>query len=40
MKTFYDILKISRNASREEILEAYRKRCIETHPDKGGIIVR
>ena len=36
MKTFYDILKISRNASREEILEAYRKRCIETHPDKGG----
>lgn len=36
MKTFYDVLKISRNASREEILEAYRKRCIETHPDKGG----
>ena len=36
MHTFYDILKISRNATQEEILNAYRKRCIETHPDKGG----
>jgi len=36
MKTFYDILKIPRNATQKEILDAYRHRCIETHPDKGG----
>ena len=36
MKTFYDVLNISRNATRQEIIIAYRKRCIETHPDKGG----
>lgn len=36
MKTFYDILKIHRNATQKEILDAYRIRCIETHPDKGG----
>ena len=36
MNTFYDILRIPRNATNEEILNAYRKRCIETHPDKGG----
>ena len=36
MNTFYDILRIPRNATSEEILNAYRKRCIETHPDKGG----
>ena len=36
MRTFYDILGISRSASQQEILVAYRKRCLETHPDKGG----
>lgn len=36
MRTFYDILGISRNATQEEIIAAYRKRCLETHPDRGG----
>jgi DnaJ-class molecular chaperone with C-terminal Zn finger domain len=36
MRTFYDILGISRSATQQEILVAYRKRCLETHPDKGG----
>ena len=36
MNTFYDILGVSRNATTLEIQAAYRKRCLETHPDKGG----
>ena len=36
MRTFYDILGIPRTATQQEILVAYRKRCLETHPDKGG----
>lgn len=36
MRTFYDILRIPRSATQQEILVAYRKRCLETHPDKGG----
>lgn len=36
MKTFYDTLKIPRNATQEQIQSAFKKRCLETHPDKGG----
>lgn len=36
MRTFYDILSINKDATHEEILEAYRKKVIEVHPDKGG----
>ena len=36
MNTFYEILGVSRNATTLEIQAAYRKRCLETHPDKGG----
>ena len=33
---FYDILGISKMASDREIQKAYRKRCVQTHPDKTG----
>lgn len=36
MRTFYDLLKVPRNATGEQILVAYRQRCLEVHPDKGG----
>ena len=36
MRTFYQILGIPDNATQDEILAAYRKKVIETHPDKGG----
>ena len=36
MNTFYEILGVSRNATTLEIQAAYRRRCLETHPDKGG----
>ncbi|KAF8518989.1 hypothetical protein BU17DRAFT_90477 [Hysterangium stoloniferum] len=32
--TFYDILGIEPNASSEDIRRAYRKRALETHPDR------
>lgn len=36
MRSFYEILHIKRDANQEDILEAYRKRVLEAHPDKGG----
>jgi len=33
---FYDILGISKDASKEEIKKAYKKMAIQHHPDKGG----
>lgn len=35
-KNYYDILKVSKNASKDEIKRAYRKLAHEHHPDKGG----
>ncbi|KAG2011658.1 DnaJ domain-containing protein [Coprinopsis cinerea AmutBmut pab1-1] len=32
--TFYDILSIDKSASVDEVRKAYRKRALETHPDK------
>lgn len=36
MRTFYDILDVSDKATQEEILDAYRRKVIQNHPDKGG----
>ena len=33
---FYDVLRVGRNSSQADILKAYKKMCLETHPDKGG----
>lgn len=36
MRSFYELLGVSRQASNSEILNAYRRKVMETHPDKGG----
>lgn len=36
MASPYDILGVTRDADEEELLEAYRERVKETHPDHGG----
>lgn len=36
MRTFYEVLGVGRNATQKEILDAYHRKVIENHPDKGG----
>eukprot|EP00928_Gymnodinium_smaydae_P092237 TRINITY_DN76054_c0_g1_i1.p1 TRINITY_DN76054_c0_g1~~TRINITY_DN76054_c0_g1_i1.p1 ORF type:complete len:379 (-),score=37.56 TRINITY_DN76054_c0_g1_i1:375-1511(-) len=35
-KTLYDVLGLEQTASAAELHKAYRRRALETHPDKGG----
>jgi DnaJ-domain-containing protein 1 len=35
-KSWWEILGVSRSASRDEILAAHRKLAVEHHPDRGG----
>jgi DnaJ family protein A protein 2 len=34
--SYYDILEVSKGASQTEIKQAYRKKAMTSHPDKGG----
>ena len=34
--THFEILGLKRSASQEDIKDAFRKKALETHPDKGG----
>ena len=34
LRTFYDVLKVGRQAQKAEIKEAYRKLALQRHPDK------
>ncbi|PSK38640.1 hypothetical protein C7M61_002575 [Candidozyma pseudohaemuli] len=36
MKSYYEVLDVSPDASVEDVKAAYRKRLLESHPDKGG----
>jgi molecular chaperone DnaJ len=36
LENFYQILDVPETATQEEIKKAYRKKAIESHPDKGG----
>lgn len=35
---YYETLGVPRDASQEEIRQAYRRKCSEAHPDKGGSV--
>ena len=34
--SYYDLLKVTKNASQEEIKKQYKKLALEHHPDRGG----
>lgn len=36
MKTMYEVLNVSVNATASEVKKAYREKCLQIHPDCGG----
>jgi molecular chaperone DnaJ len=36
MKDYYAVLGVTKDSTQDEIKKAYRKKSMETHPDKGG----
>ncbi len=35
-RDYYDVLGLTKTATQDEIKKAFRKKAVETHPDKGG----
>jgi molecular chaperone DnaJ len=36
MSNYYDVLGVDKNATKDDIKKAFRKKAVEHHPDKGG----
>ena len=36
VQNFYEVLQVDRNATLDEIKQAFKRRALQVHPDKGG----